>query len=75
MTLDEARDALGKHRGGVRVLFHPAGSDPEEGVLKHVSARFVFVACSGDRNGARASSPEDITLIEDAATAAGKASG
>ena len=62
MTIDEARAALDEHRGGMRVLYHPAGSDPGEGVLKHVT-RFVFVAHRGDRLGIRASSPEDITLI------------
>jgi hypothetical protein len=62
VTIDEARDALDKARGGVRVLYHPAGSKPEEGVLKHVT-RFVFVAHRGDHLGAMASSPEDITLI------------
>jgi hypothetical protein len=72
VTLDEARDALGKAPGGVRVLYHPAGSEPEEGVLKHVTGRFAFVAYSGDHLGIRASSPEDITLTEDAATAAGE---
>ena len=73
MTIDEARAALDAARGGVRVLYHPAGSEPEEGVLKHVTGRFVFVAYRGDHLGARASSPEDITLVEDGAPATGAA--
>jgi hypothetical protein len=64
VTIDEARAALDEARGGVRVLYHPAGSEPEEGVLKHAT-RFVFVAHRGDHLGIRASSPEDITLIGD----------
>lgn len=65
MTIDEAREHI-----GATVLYHPQGTSPEEGVIRHVT-RFVFVAYSGDVNGARATSPEDITLIE-AATAAGE---
>jgi hypothetical protein len=69
MTLDDARDHI-----GAAVLYHPSGTDPEEGVIRHVSAHFVFVAYSGDLNGARATRPEDVTLAgtagQDAAAAA-----
>jgi hypothetical protein len=73
VTIDEARAHIGD-----AVVYHPHGADPENGVIRHVSPNFVFVAYSGDLNGAKATSPEDITLIaggapdDKAAAAAGE---
>lgn len=58
MTIDEARDHIGEV-----VLYHPDGTAPENGVLRQVSGRFVFVVHRGDHLGVKAGSPEDITLI------------
>jgi hypothetical protein len=60
VTIDEARAHIGHG-----VVFHPHGAGPEDGVIVNVSPRFVFVAYRGDLNGAKASSPGDITLIAD----------
>ena len=59
MTVDEARDHI-----GATVLYHPHGTAPENGVLRQVSERFVFVVHRGDHLGIRATNPEDITLAE-----------
>jgi hypothetical protein len=70
VTLDEARANI-----GASVAYHPRGADPEDGVIAGVTAHFVFVRHRGDHNGAKASSPEDITLITGGAPLPAQAAG
>ena len=63
MTLDDARDALGRP-GVPRVLYRPAPmtGPPEVGVIRFVSDRFVFVRYAGDRHS-KATDPADLELL------------
>ena len=63
MTLDDARDALGRP-GVPRVLYRPAPmtGPPEVGVIRFVSDRFVFVRF-GDAAASQATDPADLELL------------
>lgn len=58
MKLTEARNNTGK-----RVKYHPAGGQPEYGVLTGFSTlTYVFVQYDGDQQS-KATPPEDLELL------------
>lgn len=69
MTLDEARDCIGRS-----VVYTSGYGPPEEGVITSASKTFAFVRYAGDLH-AKGTDPASLTLVTDGATAAGGESG